>query len=112
VLKKCRDFCLAPVILALGLLSSGFALAEPLRKDELVGLWSGLKASQGFNGAPLSSKRTLQFLADGTYVSTNPDTRGQYRVDGNTVTLPNLYVLTYKEGILIDARGPLMRQRQ
>ena len=97
-------------LLALGLLSCVFAFAGPLESKQLLGKWSGLKTFQDFNGQALSSKRTLTFLENGTYVSTNPDTKGRYVIEGNTVVLPNLYRLTFRKGILSDSRGILMHQ--
>ena len=92
---------------------SSRASADLLRAEDLIGRWHGLKTipGMGFNGGPALLMRSVQFMGDGTYVSEEPNTRGRYQIQGNTVTLPNLYILTFQNGYLYDGEGVLIRQK-
>lgn len=92
--------------------SSSSSSANPLRPQDLIGRWYGLKTVQGItlSGGAGTLMRKVEFLADGTYVSEEPNFRGRYQIQGNTVTLPNLYILTFKNDSLSDGYGVLTRK--
>lgn len=88
-----------------------------LRPQDLIGRWYGLKTSMGVTlyGDTGTLMRQLLFRSDGTYILEQPydsSIHGRYEIRGNTVTLPNLYVLTFKNGALHDGYGVLVRKSQ
>lgn len=86
------------------------AAAQPVKRADVVGKWHGLKTVVLF-GRTMLLKRSIVFNADGTYISEEPNTRGRYELSGSTVTLPNLYILTYENGHMRDTMGVLTRGR-
>ena len=93
---------------------SSSSTANQISEKDLIGRWRGLQTAQGIalGGGTGFLIRTVQFQADGTFISENSfgTVRGHYHIDGTTVTLPNLYTLTLKNGALYDGYGALMRQ--
>jgi len=105
----CRTAFIAFLISTISLAGGPYAVADPIRRADVIGEWYGLKSVVGFNGQIVLVKRSLVFLADGTYISEEPDARGHYQIQGDIVTLPNLYVLKFENGVLRDVQGALMR---
>ena len=101
----------ALLVLVAGISATFHAAAQPLKRADVVGEWYGLKTVVGVDGRPILLKRSLMFNPDGTYISKEPDTRGRYEISGSTVTLPNLYILTYENGHMRDIKGVLTRGR-
>ena len=70
-----------------------FAADSPLRREDVIGSWYGLRTGPGVT---ISSARRIEFFANGTYISQNPEARGSYLIVGRTVVVPKLSTFTLR----------------
>ena len=98
------------LIAMLAILAGNNAYAGEIRPEDVAGRWSGTKMFTGSDGKPIITRRTITFKADGTYFMEEPAVRGTFKIEGDKLILPNLYIFTVKESGLIDSYGPLIRQ--
>ena len=103
--------CLAffsAVTLAAFSFSCSFAADSSLRREDIIGSWYGLRTGPGVT---ISSARRIEFFANGTYISQNPEARGSYFIEGNTVVVPKLSTFTLRGERLVDSMGILIRNK-
>ncbi len=88
---------------------AAFGADRSLQREDIVGSWFGLRTG------PLvisSSARRIEFFANGTYISQNPASRGNYFIEGNKVVIPQLSTFTLRGESLVDSAGMLIRDKQ
>jgi hypothetical protein len=105
VASRARTYLAVLTIVGIVASSSVFASEKELQSKDILGPWYGLKTVPGMG---ISTMRRAEFFADGTYVTHNPETRGTYRIEGNTLTLQNLWTFKYKNRTLTDSMGGLV----
>ena len=85
-----------------------FAADSSLRREDITGSWYGLRTGPHI---AISSARRIEFFADGTYISQNPDARGSYFIEGNKVIIPERATFTLRGKHLVDSMGTLIRNK-
>lgn len=98
------------LVLISALMLAAFSLAiaadSVLQREDIIGSWYGLRTGPG---ATISSARRIEFFANGTYISQNPESHGSYLIDGNTVVIPKWTTFTLRGRWLVDSMGILIR---